>query len=253
MLFKLLACNVFMREACLAIARSPHVVDVEFFELGEHVNSTALRSRLQAAIDAAAASPKRYEAVLLLYGLCGNTVVGLEARGAPLVLPRAHDCCTVLLGARATFQEHFADNPSLPFSCAGYMERGEYYLRTIGEEGSRLYYGDQYAALVEQYGEENAKYVWETMHPPHLEQADRRAVFIAHPETAALGHAERFAAAAAAEGKTLVRLDGSLRLIHALLAGVWDPVEFLVVQPGQRITGVYDWTEIVRAVPAGAP
>ena len=63
---------------------------------------------------------------------------------------------------------------------------------------------------------------------------------------------DRFAAAAAAEGKTFVRLDGSLRLVHALLDGAWDPAEFLVVQPGQRIAGVYDWTEIVRAVPTDA-
>ena len=34
MLLKLIACNVFMREACLCIARSPHVIDVDFLELG---------------------------------------------------------------------------------------------------------------------------------------------------------------------------------------------------------------------------
>jgi hypothetical protein len=249
MLFKLLACNVFTREACLAIAGSPHVVDVEFFELGEHVNSAALRARLQAAIDATARSAKRYDAVLLLYGLCGNTAVGLEARGTPLVLPRAHDCCTILLGSRDRFRAHFEANPSRPFSCTGYLERGEYYLRTIDGD-SRVYYGDAFAAYVEQYGEENAAYIWETMHPPHLAEAEREAVYIELPETAGLGHRERFAATVAQEGKTMLRLDGDLGLVRRLLDGAWDPAEFLIVQPGQRVGGVYDWTEVVRAVPA---
>ena len=30
MLLKLIACNVFTREACLVVAESPHVVDLEF-------------------------------------------------------------------------------------------------------------------------------------------------------------------------------------------------------------------------------
>ena len=47
MLLKLIACNVFTREACLAVSESPHVVDLEFTELGEHVHSDTLRALLQ--------------------------------------------------------------------------------------------------------------------------------------------------------------------------------------------------------------
>ncbi len=36
MYFKLIACDVFTREVCHCIARSPHTVDVGFTEKGAH-------------------------------------------------------------------------------------------------------------------------------------------------------------------------------------------------------------------------
>ena len=245
MKLKLIACNVFMREACHCIARSPHIIDVEFTELGDHVRPETLRAGLQARVDAAEASAKDYDAILLLFGICGNSTIGLTARKTRVVIPRAHDCCSILLGSKERFREHFADNPSMPFSSAGYIERGEYYLRV--EEGeNRVHYGDAYAEYVKQYGEENAKFIWESMHPEHPELGNK-AVFIDLPETAALGYADRFREKAEADGKQVVRLEGSLRIIHDLIFGQWDPETFLTLNPGQKAAGVYDWAEIVRA------
>ena len=170
----------------------------------------------------------------------------LHARKTRLVMPRAHDCCTILLGSKERFKECFQDNPSMPFSSAGYMERGDYYVRTDEAEGT-IHYGDQYAALVVQYGEENARYVWEAMHPKELEQTSNKVVFIDLPETAALGYAQCFQAKAEKDGKLCIRVEGSLALIQNLLKGDWNPADFLVVEPGQQTVGVYDWTEIIRA------
>ncbi|MBM4091019.1 MAG: DUF1638 domain-containing protein [Planctomycetes bacterium] len=248
MLLKLIACNVFLREACFSIAQSPHVIDPDFLELGEHAQSDRLRRTLQARIDATEQSARKYDAILLLYGLCGNAVVGLHASRTRLVVPRAHDCCTILLGSGQRFEEHFGDNPSRPFGSIGYLERGDYFLRTdLGED--RVQYGDPYAALVEQYGEENARYVWEAMHPPALEAMNDTVTFINIPETAQPSAEQRFRDRAAAEGKECLVLEGSLRLIRKLLHGDWDAEEFLVIEPGQKIAGVYDWRQVVRAEP----
>ncbi|MFA4944836.1 MAG: DUF1638 domain-containing protein [Lentisphaeria bacterium] len=252
--FKLISCNVFLREACHCLARTPPVVDVEFLELGQHADSAGLRRLLQDRITAAGGDPRHHDAILLLYGLCGNATVGLRnSTAVPLVLPRAHDCATLLLGSRQRFEQHFAAAPSTPFSSVGYLERGDYFLRPPGETGTapQVAYGDGFAALVEQHGEENARYIWETMHPRGADS--NRALFIELPETAGLGHAERCRAQAAAEGKEFVLLPGSLRLIERLLAGDWPADEFLVVPPGHEITGVYDWAEIVRHRPATTP
>ncbi len=245
-MFKLIACNVFLREACWCIAQSPHVVDVEFTELGEHVHSATLRQTIQAKIDAAENCGKPYEAILLLFGICGNAGIGLTARKTKLVMPRAHDCCTILLGSRRKFQENFQDNPSTPFGSSGYVERGDYFMR-VDDGESHVHYGDAFAAYVQQYGEENAKYIWEQMHPPGTDDCGNKAVFIDLPETAHLGHAEHFRQQAEAAGKQYVRLEGSIRLIRDLIFGNWNEQDFLIVPPGQQTAGVYDWTEIIRA------
>ena len=247
MRLKLIACNVFQREVCYCLARTPHVIDVEFTELGEHVHSDSLRATIQSRIDAAEASARQYDAVLLLFGICGNAGIGLTARSAPLVMPRAHDCCTILLGSRAAFTEHFSENPSRPFSSCGYLERGDYYLRTSEDGEHVMHFGDGYAALVEQYGEEDARFIWDTMHPEYGAALDEKAVFIDLPETTHLGYAEQFRQCVAAEGKDCLILPGDIRLIRQLLNGEWPLEEYLIVQPGQRSAAVYDWQEVIRA------
>ena len=245
MQLKLIACNVFMREACYCIARSPHLIDATYVELGEHAQPERLREVIQGHIDDASCAPRAYDAVMLLFGLCGNGCVGLHARNVPLVIPRAHDCCTILLGSRARFVELFGDNPSTPFGSVGYLERGDYYLRT-DDDGCSIHFGNEYAAYVEQYGEENAKYIWEMMHPKHASE-DQRAIFIDVPETSQPDVAEEFKRRAEAEGKQYVRVEGSLNLIRKLIDGDWNWDEFLTVPPGQSTRGVYDWTEVIRA------
>jgi hypothetical protein len=248
MLLKLIACNVFQREVCWCLSQSPHVIDVEFTEVGQHVRSEALRALIQTAIDAAETGGKAYDAILLLFGLCGNTTIGLHARKTRLVIPRAHDCATILLGSRAQFEKHFKDAPSTPFSSAGYFERGEFFLR-VADGISTVQYGNSYAALVDHYGEEKARYVWEALHPPALQSETDRAVFIELPQTAALGHAAKFREKAEAEGKQYTCLQGDIRLIRNLLFGQWDTEEYLIVPPGHKTLGVYDWSEIIRAEP----
>ena len=247
MRYKLIACNVFQREVCYCLARTPHIIDVEFTELGEHVHSDSLRSIIQQRIDASEQSAKNYDAILLLFGLCGNATIGLSAQSTPLIIPRAHDCCTILLGSRDKFIEHFSDNPSMPFSSAGYIERGDYFLRTGNEDSDHvMHFGDAFAAMVEQYGEEDARYIWDTMHPEH-DDVEEKAVFIELSETAHLGYADQFRVRAEAEGKECLMLDGNIRIISQLINGEWPEEEFLEVPPGKITAGVYDFHQVIRA------
>ncbi|MCC6414630.1 MAG: DUF1638 domain-containing protein [Opitutaceae bacterium] len=245
MLLKLISCNVFQRETSLCLARTPHIIDPEYTELGEHARSAGLRQLIQSRIDAAEASGRNYDAILLLFGLCGNATVGLRARHTRLVIPRAHDCCTILLGSKAKFTEHFGDAPSTPFSSVGYIERGSYFLRTSdGGEAGGVQPGNAYQALVEKYGEEDAKFIWEELNPSH---GSNKAVFIDIPETSHLGFAQKFLDKAGAAGMEPVRLEGSLRLIDGLLRGEWDEKDYLIVPPANAIEGVYDWDQVMRA------
>jgi hypothetical protein len=244
--YKLISCNVFQRELCATIAVLPNVIDPEFLELGLHESPASLRERLQGRIDAATSD--EYDAVLLGYGLCGNALAGIAARGLPLVLARAHDCCTILLGSRREFLARFGSSLSASWSSAGYVERsstkrGQTYF-SAGDFGRASGIDLEYEELVVKYGEDNARYVWDSLHPV-IEEKELR--YIETPETAGLGYAETMRAKAAEEGKDFVLLRGSSRLLRALLAGAWDDEEFLVVAPGKSIVALYDRDRVFEA------
>ncbi len=239
---KLIACEVFYREVCSAVARSPHTVSVEFLAIESHLQSDVLRLEIQHRIDAA--RDESFHAILLGFGLCGNGTVGLKARNVPLVLPRAHDCCSLFLGSRRAFKDHFGTNPSRPFSCLGLMERGGGYVydaalrQLLGSEHS-------FAEYVELYGADNAQYIMEAL--KGVQQHDDEIIYIEMPESAHLGWAGLAKEQARADGKRIKLVEGSSRLLNNLIYGDWDEQEFLLVKPGHVIQGVYDWDEICRA------
>ena len=240
MKFKVISCNVFSHELKYAAMKSPHHLTIEFLELGEHAHPAELRKKLQEKID----SSPEFDAVLLAYGLCGSAAEGLCARTVPVVIPRSHDCCGILLGSRKRFEEIFSPMPSTPFGSIGFVEHGNYYF-SDGE----MILGDGWEALVEQYGEEDARYIYEAMHPK-LDGELRPIYFIHTPEIPCTEAMERCREHAEKEGRSFETLEGSLHLIRTLLSGEWTDEEFLIVKPGEMIRQVGDWDRIVRAVPA---
>src|SRR3990167_1533040 len=97
--YRLIACEVFFREFCAALADCPHVVDVEFVAQGLHDRPGAtMAAALQERVCACDANG--YDALLLGYALCNNGIAGICAGRTPLVVTRAHDCITLFLGSR---------------------------------------------------------------------------------------------------------------------------------------------------------
>ena len=237
---KLIACEVFVRSSCLAIATSPHTVDPVFTPKAAHDAADHLRTSVQQLIDEADEAGI-YDGILIGMGLCGNGIVGLAAPSIPLIVPRAHDCCTIFLGSKEEFYSSFSHNLSAEWSSPGYMERGDGYLRE-SEIGANLGLNQEYDELVEQYGEENAKYVWETLHPPTKQT---EVIFIDDPENPIDSFEDE--AKDAAEGSNLDFriIHGNMRLIRKLIHGEWDEEEFQVVPPAGKIRGVYDRNEII--------
>jgi len=239
---KLIACDVLMREVCQLVAKSPHIFDLEFTERDSHNQSDNLRKMLQDKIDDSV--DKKFDAILLAYGLCGNATSGLQARDTPIVIPRAHDCCTLFLGSKEKFQEHFKDNPSQPFSSPGYTERSD------SPFHDSLLMGDmekdpKYIEYVEKFGKENAKYIYETMYGNTSNH--NRLVYIEIPETKNESYAELCRKRTEEAGMEFVSLEGSLDLLRNLIDGDWKAKDFLTVNPGQKTVGIYDWEKIVES------
>ncbi len=240
MRLKFITCDVLMREVCLLIAQSPHIFDVEFTEKDSHNQSDKLRKIIQDKIDDSV--EKKFDAILLGYGLCGNATVGLKARDTRIVLPRAHDCCTLFLGSKEKFEEHFKDNPSQPFTSPGYMERSD------SPFHDSLLRGDmdkdpKYMEYAEKYGEENAKYIYETMYGSKTNH--NRLVYIEIPETRNARYAELCRKKAEEAEMEFVPLEGSLGLLKNLIDGNWKEEEFFILNPTQKSIGIYDWEKII--------
>lgn len=241
--YRVLACDVLTREVCWCAATSPNTLDISFFAKGEHNHPSKLRELLQEQIDAAASSDIAYDAVLLAYGLCGNATIGLTAKRSPLVIPRAHDCTTLFLGSKTAFEEHFGKNPSQAWTSVGYSERGDS-IFSDGDARSFGQGGQSFLELAEIYGEENARYLMDALTAHHNTD---EVPFLDVPETHIEAQVKRIKHCMKTSGKTLRNLPGSINLIDELIAGDWNKEHFLVVSPGERIAGVYDYDQIVRA------
>jgi hypothetical protein len=240
MAYKLICCEVLLREASQAIARTLNVICPEYTPKGAHEKPDYLRDLLQQKIDEASSSGN-YEAILLGFGLCGNAASGIIARNIPIVIPRAHDCCTIFLGSREKFLEHFKDSLSNEWTSAGYLEHGGSICREA-DTSEMTGLNKSFADLVDQYGEDNARFIWDSLHPVSHKN---EIIYIDTPETSHLGYIDQVREKAEKEGKMLKLLKGNSRLIKKLLNGEWNEDEFLIVPPGCKIDAVYDHDRII--------
>ncbi len=244
---KLLACEILYREFCAAVARSVNRVDAEFLPKGLHdLGSPGMNERIAARL--AEVDESAYDAILLGYALCSNGLVGLTARRIPLVLPRAHDCITLFLGSKERYLDYFHGNPGAYFKTSGWIERGDELEQLRGESiQQRSGLGQSYEELVERYGEDNAKFLYEEL--SQMTRNYQRITYIAmgiEPDD----RFEREARALAeARGWQLDRQSGDMGLIQGLVDGPWPSDTFLTVPPGHRIAASFD-DGIVRAEPA---
>ena len=239
MRIKLISCDVFLRPVSALIAVSPHTIDVEFVSMLEHTQPDVLRANLQDRITAA--SVRHYDLLLLLYGLCGNTTLGLTSP-IKMIMPRIHDCCTMFMGSKEKFAKEFGGKLSMRWCTSGYYERC-YLDNGLVDQASRsreTY--PEYRALVEQFGEDNAKYVWETMHP---EIETPEAAYIKIPGFEMPGHEAGFRRLVEEQGKTLRILKGDISYLRDMINGPWDRGRFLTINPGEKVGAVYDMEQVV--------
>ena len=236
MKIKALTCNALARPAYWCAAQSPHIVDIELVQFGLHNQPDNLRSLLQGKI----ADSTGYDAIVLVYGLCGQSTAGLKASSVPLVIPRCHDCITLFLGSRERYNNQFNDYPGTYWYSQDYIERAESG-NTALAIGSGIDGGSgvqsTYEEYVQKYGADNADYLMEVMGA--WQQHYKRAAYL----DMGIGDNSSVAAAAQVEaarrGWTFERLAGDLVLIRRLLWGEWDAADFLVLQPGQQIRMTY--------------
>ena len=239
MRLKCLACEALARIVYLCAAQSQHIVDVELYRIGLHREPDDLRARLQERIDAIA--DDGYDAVVMAYGLCGQSTAGLTARAIPLVIPRAHDCITLFLGSRSRYGQEFREHPGTYWYALDYTERSDGSMGLGADADAKVQ--DTYREYVEKYGEDNAAYLTEVMGAwqAHYDRAAFIDMGVGDGE-AVEAHTQEIAAG---RGWSFERIAGDLILIRQLLEG-----DFLILEPGQQIAMTYDGSVIEGQEPA---
>lgn len=244
---KVIACEVLGREVYYCAARSRNTVETDLLPQGLHDNADICRRELQEKIDKA--EPEKYGAVVLGYGLCSNSLEGVRAGKVTTVVPRAHDCITLLLGSRERYQQLFEQHPGTYYYSSGWLEYSE-------RGGKRVEYPQKsgwvrertFQELAEKYGEDNARYLLETMGSWEANYSD--GALIHFPFDAHLGLEEQVREICKDKGWRFSSIPGDVGLIQRLLDGEWDEREFLVLQPGEAIKVRYDGNVIETDGPA---
>jgi len=227
---------VFQREIADCLARTGCRADVRYLPMGIHGDTAnKARAAIQAAVDSA--DPQVHDVVLIGYGVCNCGVRGLVAGPLPLVLPRAYDCISLLLGSRQRYRDFFQDEPNTYFKTSGWVDAGEDASVTpLGAVASRLGIDHDLQSLVARYGEDNGRYVYETLQ--RRPYAQHVYVTTGCPDEHEL--IDRCRQQAQQVGCPLQVVHGTTRLLDALLQGPWDDNDFLVTPPGKQVEVVFD-------------
>ncbi len=217
---------------------SDSIVSVVKLEQGLHNEPPRLRAELQRAIDRVEAADN-VDAIVLGYGLCSRGVEGVFARRCRLVIPRAHDCITVLLGSKERYADYVARHPGTYWYSPGW---NKHHIPPGPERHARLR-----ARYVEQFGEDNADFLMES--EQQWFKTYDRATYV-HLTVGATDADKRFTRDCA--DWLQWRYDeqaGDPSLLVALLRGEWDDERFVVLEPGQTI-GVTADARVMQAVEA---
>ena len=135
MKLKLIACKALSRELCYLCAKSPNNIDISFLRQENHNAPDFLRKVLQDEIDLIETgkdmhtnSMRRadddFDAILIGYGLCANGIANISSSKYKLVIPRAHDCITFLLGSKEKYDDYFKNMPGAYWYTMSWIESG---------------------------------------------------------------------------------------------------------------------------------
>jgi hypothetical protein len=232
-----ITCAVLEDEIAVHGAGLPNVVVVHKLEQGLHNDPPLLRVKLQEAIDQIEAAHPAAEVIVLGYGLCSRGTEGVTTKRCRLVIARAHDCITHLLGSKERYAEYVKQNPGTYWYSPGW---NKHHL----PPGKERY--DKYRAeYVAKYGEDNADYLMEA--EQHWFKTYNNAAFVhleAGPVEQELARTQQCADWL---GWKCDCQKGDPSLLKALLTGPWDNDRFLVLNPGQTFRMVAD-ERVVEAV-----
>ena len=253
MRFKLIACKILHREISYLCSTSDNIIDVTWMRQGKHNYPEELHELLQQEIDLVESGndshtnkmndtgesddgiSEDFDAILLGYGLCSNAVTGLTANNHKLVIPKAHDCITLFMGSKETYEHYFNAIPGCYWYTADWIENADMpgpdrqarMIRMYEEKG---------------YDEDTIEYLLEAM--DGLANY-HNAAYIKMPFLEKGKYRDITKRAAEHFGWQYHEIEGSMSLLEKMISGQWDDKDFLVLNPGETAIQSYD-SEIIK-------
>ena len=223
-----IACEILYREVCFSASQSKNIVDVVFQTKGLHdIGEAAMSKGLQDAINQV--DHTRYDAILLVYGLCNNGIRNLHAP-IPLVVPRAHDCITLLMGSKEKYAGYFANNPGAYYHSSGWLERN---VNSDDNTINQLGIGKSYEQYAAEFGDENAEYLMEMLGSWLVNY--NKLAFINNGIGDVESNMKKSQSYAKSNNWDFEEVKGDINLFERLVNGDWDEKDFLVIPPQHKI------------------
>jgi hypothetical protein len=209
---------------------NPRLIRLEKMPQGLHNEPDKLRSRLQSVVDRIEADCPEVSVIVAGYGLCSRGTEGVVTKRCRFVIPRAHDCITLLLGSKERYAEYVKNHPGTYWYSPGWNRHHI----PPGKER----YDTLRAQYVERFGEEDADYLMEE--EQHWFSTYDRATFV-DLKVLPSDHDQTFTQNCAKWlGWNYDRQVGDPGLIQSLLTGDWNDDRFVVLEPGQAFRMTID-------------
>jgi hypothetical protein len=211
----LVACQIMEPELERLRAERPHV-EVRYLEQSLHRTPQKMPERVQAVVDEAA---DRAERIVLGYGLCSNGILGVQARGQELIVPRCHDCIGFFLGSPEAHRREMDAHPGTYYLTPGWVAERKDPLGIIEDD------------YVKRVGREMAEWAMRE----ELKHYTRIALI-----NTGVGDIEPLRSRAQENARFFGMIyeeihGGSLDYFAKLMDGPYPAAEFLRLQPGEAV------------------
>ena len=235
----LISCMVLSRDISYCMYKSQNSVHAFWLEQGLHDTPAILHQSLQEKINYIEMLnekfdyDKRFDAIILGYGLCSNGIIGLKSTKLQIVAPRCDDCIALFLGSQERYLNLF------------HSKKGIYWFNKPWIENafipSKENYDKLHAFYLNEYGEENADYLIEEQ--TRFTQNYENAVFIksdiyddAEEVAITKKNADYF-------NWNYLEENANISFLMDLIDGRWDD-KFLICKPNQTIAVDYSHLKI---------
>ncbi len=208
----IVACNTIRNELEKAARECECPYGIEWVDSGLHLVPESLRRRLQEELDKISGVQR----VVLAFGYCGHSVLGLKTGDYQLIIPRVNDCISLLLGSEEERER-----------CC---QKGGIYFLTKGWLEEEVNIWNEYQDVLERFGAERTERVYQRIlaHYKFLGLIDTGAYEL----EPLLPNVREIASTLKLE---LLVLKGSDQYLKRMLTGPWTDEQFVIIPPHTTI------------------